>query len=71
MHNYDILNRCNTFSVQFQLQSKLGGLGLTFRMPNDRLPKKLSICKIKQLCPPGCPGCSFNVTALRDCQTVV
>ena len=40
--NVDILTRCNTFSEESQLQSKrLRWLGHMFRMPDDRLPKKL------------------------------
>ena len=40
--NVDILNRCNTLSVESQLQSKkLRWLGHVFRMPNNTLPKKL------------------------------
>ena len=38
----DILNRCNTLSVESQLQSKrLRWLGHVFRMPHNTLPKKL------------------------------
>ncbi len=37
-----------------------------FRMPNDRLPKKLLFGEVKGLCPPGCPRSSFNDVALRD-----
>ena len=44
--NVDILNRCNTLSVESQLQGKrLRWLGHVFRMPNDRLPKKLCLVK--------------------------
>ena len=71
--NAVILNRCNTLSVESQLQGKrLRWLGRhVFRMPNDRLPKKRLFCEVKGLCPPGCPRSSFNDVALRDCQTVV
>ena len=38
----DIMNRCNTCSVESQLQSKiLRWLGHVFRMSNDRAPRKL------------------------------
>ena len=38
--NFNILNRCNTFSVESQLQIRiLRQLGHLFRMPNDRAPK--------------------------------
>ena len=40
--NLDILNRCNTFFAEPQLQSKrLRWLGHIFKMPNDRLPNML------------------------------
>ena len=53
--NVDILNRCNTLSVESQLQGKrLRWLGRVFRMLNDRMP--------------GRPGSSFNDVALLDCQ---
>ena len=43
-----ILNRCNTLSVQSQLQSKrLRWLGYIFRMSNDTLPKKLLFGQVK------------------------
>ena len=66
--NVVILNRCNTLSVESQLQGKrLRWLGHVFRMPNDRLPKKLLFGEIKGLRPPGRPRSSFNDVALRDC----
>jgi len=43
-------------------------LGLFFRMPDDRLPKKLLFDEVKGLRPPGRPRSSFNDVALRDCQ---
>jgi len=68
--NVDILNRCNTLSVESQLQGKrLRWLGHVFRMPNDRLPKKLLFGQVKGLRPPGRPRSSFNDVALHDCQT--
>jgi len=67
--NVVILNRCNTLSVESQLQGKrLRWLGHVFRMPNDRLPKKLLFGEVKGLRPPGRPRSSFNDVALRDCQ---
>jgi hypothetical protein len=63
------LNRCNTLSVECQLQSKrFRWLGHVFRMPNDRLPKKLLFGEVKRLRPPGRPRSSFNDVALHDCQ---
>ena len=57
----DILNRCNTLSVESQLQGKrLRWLGHVFTMPNDRLPKKLLFGQVKLLRPPGRPRSSFN-----------
>ena len=68
--NVDILNSCNTLSVESQLQGKrLRWLGHVFRMPNDRLPKKLLFGQVKGLRPPGRPRSSFNDVALHDCQT--
>jgi len=68
--NVDILNRCNTLSVESQLRGKrLRWLGHVFRMPNDRLPKKLLFGQVKGVRPPGCPRSSFNDVALHDCQT--
>ena len=67
--NVVILNRCNTLSVESQLQGKrLRWLGHVFRMPHDRLPKKLLFGEVKGLRPPGRPRPSFNDVALRDCQ---
>ena len=67
--NVDILNRCNTLSVESQLQGKrLRWLGHIFRMPNDRLPKKLLFGQVKGRRPPGRPRSSFNDVALQDCQ---
>ncbi len=44
----DILNRCNTCSVEFQLQSKiLRWLGHVFRMSDDRAPGKLSFGEVQ------------------------
>ena len=43
-------------------------LGRVFRMPNDRLPKKLLFGEVKGLRLPGRPRSSFNDVALRDCQ---
>jgi len=45
------------------------GLGHVFRMPNDRLPKKLLFGQVKGLRPPGRPRSSFNDVAVNDCQT--
>ncbi len=57
----------NTLSVESQLQGKrLRWLGHVFRMPNDRLPKKLLSGEVKGLRPPGRPRSSFNDVALRD-----
>ena len=67
--NADILSRCNTFSVESQLQSKrLRWLGHTVRMPNDRLPKKLVRGQVKGLHPQGCPRSTFNDVAMCDRQ---
>ncbi len=56
-----ILNRCNTLSVESQLQGKrLRWLGHVFRMPNNRLPKKLLFGEVKGLRPPGLPR-SFSL----------
>ena len=52
MPNVDILSRCNTSSVESQLRSKrLRWLGHTFRMPNDRLPKKFCLVKLRVAAP--------------------
>ena len=57
----DILNKCNTSSVESQLQSKrLRWLGHTFRMPNDRLPKKLLFGQVKGTRPSRRPRLSHN-----------
>jgi len=66
--NVVILNRCNTLSVESQQGKRLRWLGHVFRMPNDRLPKKLLFGEVKVLRPPGRPRSSFNDVALRDCQ---
>ena len=65
----DILNRCNTLSVESQLQGKrFRWLGHVFRMPNNRPPKKLLFVEVKGLRPLGRPRSSFNNVALCDCQ---
>ncbi len=57
-------------SVESQLQRKrLRWLGHVFRMPHDRLPKKLLFGQVKGLRPPGRPRSSFNDVALHYCQT--
>ncbi len=67
--NVVILNRCNTLSVESQLQGKRPRwLGHVFRMPYDRLPKKLLLGENKGFRLPGRPRSSFNDVALRDCQ---
>ena len=67
--NVDILNRCKTLSVESQLQGKrLRWLGHVFRMPYDRLPKKLLFGQVKGLRLPGRPMSGFNDVALHDCQ---
>ena len=54
--NVDVLTRCNTFSVESQLQSKrLRWLGHMFRMPDDRLLHKLLFGQVKGRRPPGLP----------------
>ena len=51
-----LLTRCNTFSVESQLQSKrLRWLGHMFRMPDDRLPKKPLFGQVKGRRPPQLP----------------
>ena len=65
--NIVISTGCNTLSVESQLQSKgLGWLGHTFRMPNDRLPKRLLFGQVKDRGPPGCPRSSFSDVAVHD-----
>ncbi len=67
--NVDILNRCNTLSVESQLHGKrLKWLGHVFRMPN-RLPKNLLFGQVKGLRSPGRPRSSLNVVTLHDFQT--
>ena len=69
--NIDILNRSNNLSVECQLPGKrLRSLGHCFRMPDDRLPKKLLFGEVKGLRPPGRPRSIDNVT-LHDIKTVV
>ena len=66
MPNVDTLNRCNS-SVESQLRSKrLKRLGYTFRMLNDRLPKKLLFGQVKGSHPSGRPRLRFNDVALSD-----
>ena len=68
--NVDTLNRCNTLSVESQLQGKrLRWLGHVFRMPTDRLPKKLLFGQVEGLRPPGHSRSSFNDVALHNGQT--
>ena len=63
--NVDILNRCNTSSVESQLQSKrLRWLGHTFRMPHDRVPKKLLFGQVNGSRPSGRPRLSYNDVAV-------
>ena len=71
--NVDILNRCNTSSVEFQLRSKrLRSLGhtLKFKMPNDRLPisEKLLFGQVKGTGPSERPRLSYNDVASSDCH---
>ena len=62
--NVDILNSCNTSSVESQLQSKrLRWLGRTFRMP-----KKLLFGQVKGTRPSGRPRLSYNDVASSDCH---
>ena len=61
--------RNDVISVESQLQGKrLRWLGHVFRMPNERLPKKLFFGEVQGLRPPGRPRSSFNNVVLRDCQ---
>ena len=63
--NVDILTRGNTCSVESQLQSKrLRWLGHMFRMPDDRLPKKLLFGQVK-----GRPALGL-VSMMLQCVTV-
>ena len=67
--NVAMLNRCNAFCVESQLQGKrLRWLGHVFKMPNNILPKQLLFAEVKGLRSPGCPRSSFNDVALRECQ---
>ena len=67
--NVDLLNRCNTLSMESQLQGKrLRWLGHVFRMPNGRLPKKLLFGQVKWLRPLLRPRSSSKDVALRDCR---
>ena len=68
--NVDILDGCNTLSLQSQLQGRRPRwLGHVFRMPDDRLPQTLLFGEIRGLRPPGRPGYCFNEVALRDCRS--
>ena len=61
--------RCNTSSVESQLRSKrLRWLGHIFRIPNDRLPKKLLFGQVKGIGPSGRPRLSYNDVASSDCH---
>ena len=67
--NVDLLNRCNTSSVESQLRSKrLRWLGHTFRMPNDRLPEKLLFGQVKGTRTSGRPRLIYNDVASSDCH---
>ena len=66
--NVDILNRCNTSSVESLRSKRLRRLGHTFRMPNDRLPKKLLYGQFKGTRPSGRPRLSYNDVASSDCH---
>ena len=68
--NVDILDKCNTLSVESQLQSRrLWWLGHVLGMHNDRLPKKLLFGQVKGQRVRGRPRSSFNDVVLRDCQS--
>ncbi len=70
--NVVILNRCNTFSKESQLQGRrIRWIGPDFRMPCDELPNRLLSGEVKRLCPTGCPRSNFIVVALCGCQNVV
>ena len=67
--NVDILNGCNTSSVESQLRSKsLRWLGHTFRMPNERLPEKLLFGQVMVSRPLGRPRLGYNDVASSDCH---
>ena len=67
--NLDILNRCNTFFAEPQLQSKrLRWLGHILKMPNDRLPRMLLFGEVKGLRKPGRLGSTFADVVLRVCH---
>ena len=64
--NVGILNRCNTFSMESQLQRKrLKWPDLVFGMPDDRLLKSL-FGEVNGLRPSGRRRSSFNDAALCD-----
>ena len=62
--NLDMLNRCNTFSMESQPQSKrLRWLGHTVKMPDNGLPEKLLFGQVQGCHPPDCPRLTFNDVA--------
>ena len=66
----DVLNRCNTFSVEPQLQSKrFRWLSHIIKMPNDRLPKMLLFGEFKGLHQPGRLRSTFADVVLRLCHS--
>ena len=66
---HDLLNMCNTFSVESQLQSKrLRWLGHVSGCPIIDCPRSFCLVKSKGQCLRGRPRSSFNDIVLRDGQ---
>ena len=64
-HNTHATLRLNSVCTYSVLKSHCKVARSCFRMPNDRLPKKLLFGEVKGLCPPGRPRSSFNDVALH------